>query len=42
MAALDLGPSSLRARAATLGGSMVMESSPSGTRLEFTLYVPIA
>ena len=41
MAALDLGPSSLRARVATLGGSMVMESSPSGTRLEFTLYVPI-
>ena len=42
MAALDLGPNSLRARMATLGGSMVMETSPSGTRLEFTLYVPIS
>ena len=39
LAALGLGPSSLRTRVARLGGEMVIVTSASGTRLEFVLPV---
>jgi signal transduction histidine kinase len=39
LAALGLGPGSLRARVALLNGRMILETNRSGTRLEFTLPV---